>query len=113
MSAADKTSPAALCRLLVRLLDDHQRAQPHHAHLCPLCQDTTLALDLLAEELPDDGGECPCCGAAAGDIHLTHCPADGNAAAQDRAAIPLGISHYQLPNGTTGGSYPSSNHQPR
>lgn len=47
-------APAGLHALLLRLLDDHQRMISHHAHLCPLCQDTCLALELLAEQLPDD-----------------------------------------------------------
>jgi hypothetical protein len=42
----------SLHSLLTRLLDDHQRMYPHHADLCPLCQDTKRMLDKLAIELP-------------------------------------------------------------
>lgn len=53
MSTHDDTSPVKLHGLLRRLLEDHQRIMPHHAHLCPLCQDGERALDLLADEVPD------------------------------------------------------------
>lgn len=50
----DQTSPVALHRIISRLLDDHQRMTPHHFDLCPLCQDASTTLDLLADEVPDD-----------------------------------------------------------
>jgi hypothetical protein len=53
MSTHDDTSPVKLHGLMRRLLEDHQRIMPHHAHLCPLCQDAERTLDLLAEEVPD------------------------------------------------------------
>jgi hypothetical protein len=61
MSIHDNTTPVALHQLLTRLQDDHQRIHPHHAHLCPLCQDTERTLDLLADEVPDDfaNEDCP------------------------------------------------------
>jgi hypothetical protein len=94
VSILDQTAPAALHSLLTRLLDDHQRMHPHHAHLCPLCQDTERAIQLLAEHLPDEDcstycappgephadtcpgkdGNCPGCAAAPGTDHLSYCP---------------------------------------
>lgn len=53
MSIHDQTTPVALHQLVNRLLADHQRIYPHHADLCPLCQDAELTLDLLADEIPD------------------------------------------------------------
>lgn len=50
----DQTTPVELHRLISRLLDDHQRADPHHHDMCPLCQDASNTLDLLADEVPDD-----------------------------------------------------------
>lgn len=139
----EQTTPGALHRLLARLFDDHQRMYPHHAHLCPLCQDTELALTLLAELLPDGDdacpgccapagaahadccpgkdGRCPGCASAPGDFHLAYCPVGRSRETfQPRSAgqpalapIPHGISSYQLPDGTTGTSYTSSTLQPR
>ena len=53
MSTHDAITPGGMHGLLQRLLDDHQRMNPHHARLCPLCQDTGIAMELLAEQLPD------------------------------------------------------------
>lgn len=79
MNTHEQTTSVALHRLLTRLLDDHQRMSPHHAHLCPLCQDTERTLDLLAEELPDGENDCPGCCAPNGQPHADSCPAkDGN-----------------------------------
>lgn len=92
MSTHDDTTPAGLHRLLLRLLDDHQRMSSHHADLCPLCQDTERTLDLLADQLPDDD-TCPGCCAPTGEPHADTCPGkDGNcpgcAAAPGTAHLP-------------------------
>lgn len=39
--AAQLAAPASLLR---RLLDDHQRMEPHHADLCQLCKDAQAAI---------------------------------------------------------------------
>jgi hypothetical protein len=57
MSHCEQTGPVALHRLMRRLLEDHRRTTPHHAQLCPLCQDAEQTLDLLAEEVTDDFGD--------------------------------------------------------
>lgn len=74
MNTHEQTTPAALHRLFARLLDDHQRMHPHHAHLCLLCQETERTLDLLADELPDGDDECPGCCAPKGEPHADSCP---------------------------------------
>lgn len=139
----EQITPGALHRLVARLLEDHQRAEPHHADRCPLCQDAEMTLDLLAEQLPDGDdacatccapagedhadscpgrhGHCPGCDAAPGDFHAAYCPAGRSSTTfqptavcdQAPAPIPLSISSYQLPDGTTGSTYPSSTHSPR
>lgn len=82
----DQTTPVALHKLIARLLDDHQRVHPHHADLCPLCQDTMTTLDLLADEVPEDW--------------------DRLAPGPDTTPpITLGISRCRLPDCTDGGSY--------
>lgn len=90
MSALDQTAAAALHGLLLRLLDDHQRIEPHHAHLCNLCQDTVRAIQVLAEQLPDE--DCPTCCASPGEAHAETCPgANGNC--PGCAATP-GAEHF-------------------
>ena len=39
---------ASLLDLLSRLLDDHQRMEPHHEHLCELCKSTAAAIEVAA-----------------------------------------------------------------
>ncbi len=43
MTSAEK---AALLAALRALLEDHQRVMPHHAHLCPLCQQAEVAIEI-------------------------------------------------------------------
>lgn len=89
MSTHDDITPAALHSLLLRLQDDHQRMHPHHAHQCPLCQDTERTIGLLAELLPDE--DCATCFATLGESHADTCPGkDGNCPS---CAVPPGADH--------------------
>jgi hypothetical protein len=56
------------------------------------------------------GFHCPECYAKGDQPHASTCSA---AKAPAPAVIPLGISNYQLPDGTTGSSYTSSTNQPQ
>jgi len=70
----DAHAAVALHSLLRRLQDDHQRMEPHHEDLCPLCRDTERAIGQLAKHLPAVDLACPGCCAEPGEPHAGTCP---------------------------------------
>jgi hypothetical protein len=83
--------------------------EPGHRHLpyCPVGRSTTVFPPsvLGGRASSSTGLYCPNCFAKAGELHADSCSEASAATKADKPPIPLGISNYRVPDGSTGGSY--------